>query len=105
MSRSYEDEVSTNTKRKALARQDFLCGSCGSLILPFGAKKLVSVAWGESAHAHHRKPVRMGGGVTLANCVILCESCHYSAHEGGRYSKGTVWGRITDFEYFYGKSK
>jgi 5-methylcytosine-specific restriction endonuclease McrA len=102
MAREPDKEFTTQIKMQALERQDFLCGSCGLLIVPFGGSKMTSVAWGESAHAHHRKPVRMGGGGNIENCVILCESCHYNAHEGGRYVKGTAWGRISDFEYFYG---
>jgi 5-methylcytosine-specific restriction endonuclease McrA len=102
MERDSEKEFSTQVKRRALARQDFLCASCASLILPFKARKLVSIAWGESAHAHHRNPVKSGGGGNVENCVTLCESCHYSVHEGGNYKTGTVWGRIRDFPYFYG---
>ena len=102
MGRDSESEFTAQIKMQAWSRQDFLGGSCGELIVPFGGKKLVSVAWGESAHAHHRKPVKIGGGGNVENCVILCESCHYSAHEGGNYKHGTVWGRIKDFPYFYG---
>ena len=101
MARDPAKEFSYQTKRRALDRQDYLCASCASLILPFDGK-LVSVAWEESAHAHHRKPMHAGGGGNLENCVILCSSCHYSAHEGGRYRTGTEWGRIRDFPYFRG---
>jgi hypothetical protein len=34
--------------------------------------------------------------------VILCRSCHYSAHEGGNYRYGTVLGRKQDFRYSNG---
>jgi hypothetical protein len=27
----------------------------------------------------------MGGPLTLENCVVLCKSCHYSVHQGGRW--------------------
>jgi 5-methylcytosine-specific restriction endonuclease McrA len=102
MRRDSEKEFSAQIKLHALARQDFLCASCASLIAPFTARKLMSAAWGESAHAHHRKPVKSGGGGNVENCVILCESCHYSAHEGGNYKSGKVWGRIRNFPFFYG---
>ena len=102
MGRDPEKEFSNQIKMQALSRQEFLCGSCGDLIVPFSRNELVSVAWDETAHAHHRKPIKMGGGGNVENCVILCETCHYSAHEGGSYAHGTVWGRIKDFPYFYG---
>ena len=44
--------------------------------------------------------MKSGGGGNAENCVILCESCHYSAHEGGNYKKGKVWGRIRVFPFF-----
>lgn len=97
-------EFVAETKRRALARQDFLCAMCGSLILPFGST-MVSVAWGETSHAHHRKPIKSGGSGNVENCVIICESCHYIAHEGGNYRHGGEWGRIADFEYFYGAKR
>ena len=99
---SRPEEFPNRIKLQALSRQDFLCGGCGCLIVPFGGRTLVSVAWGETAHAHHRRPIRSGGRGTLHNCVILCESCHYSAHEGGDYARGTVVGRPEDYLYFYG---
>lgn len=104
VARDPEREFSRQTKMQALARQDFLCASCASLILPFAGKGLVSVAWGESAHAHHRRPMKppFHGGANVENCVILCDSCHINAHEGGRYRTGTAWGRIADFPYFHG---
>ncbi len=105
MNRGPENEFTSQIKMQALCRQDFLCGSCGDLIVPFGTlskPKLASVAWGESAHAHHRKPIKMGGRGNIANCVILCESCHSNAHEGANYAHGTAWGRISDFPHFYG---
>lgn len=102
MSRDPEKEFTGQIKMQALSRQEFLCGSCEDLIVPFSCRKLASVAWGESAHAHHRKPIKMGGGGNVENCVILCESCHYNAHEGGNYAHGKEWGRISDFPHFYG---
>ncbi len=103
MARDPKREFSYQTKRRALDRQDYLCASCASLILPFDGK-LVSVAWEESAHAHHRKPMHSGGGGNVENCVILCSSCHYNAHEGGRYRRreGEVVALVSDFPHFYG---
>lgn len=57
--------------------------------------------YGEGAQAHHRKHIKLGGLPTLDNCVILCQSCHYSAHEGN-YRLGKVVGRKIDFPYFQG---
>ena len=50
-------------------------------------------AFGEGAQAHHVCPVKDGGTDVLANCVNLCASCHYSAHEGGNYRFGSIIGR------------
>jgi 5-methylcytosine-specific restriction endonuclease McrA len=58
--------------------------------------------FGEGAQAHHVVHIKFGGGSWLDNCVILCQSCHYSAHEGGNYRSGTVMGRKKDFPYFNG---
>lgn len=103
MARDPDREFASHTKLQALTRQDFLCASCASLIVPVSGKKLISVAWGESVDAHHRRPmIKHGGGGNVENCVILCDSCHYSAHEGGNYRRGTVWGRIKDYPYFNG---
>src|SRR2546422_2669898 len=34
----------------------------------------------DSTHIQH---VKVGGSDSVDNCVIICQSCHYSAHEGG----------------------
>ena len=86
----------------ALDRQKFRCASCGSKILRLGESGRASHFYGEGAQAHHRRHVKLGGTDCLSNCVILCWSCHYSAHEGGRYRSGRVVGRIADFPYFRG---
>lgn len=101
MARDPQEEFSSGTKLAALARQDFLCAMCASLIVPFGSTKLVSVAWGESAHAHHRRPMQMGGSGTEHNCVVICSSCHYTAHFGGNYGQKFA-AKVQDFKYFYG---
>jgi hypothetical protein len=46
--------------------------------------------------------VKVGGTASLDNCVILCEACHYCAHEGGNYRFGTVIGEKRDYPYFHG---
>lgn len=102
MVRRPEDEFTWHVKLQALCRQDFLCASCASLIVPFSDRKLRSVAWGESAHAHHRRPMGDHGRGTVGNCVVICESCHYSAHFGGDYKNRKDWGRVGDFPYFHG---
>lgn len=47
--------------------------------------------------------VKAGGANALDNCVVLCGSCHYSAHEGGAYRHGTVvQAHREDFPFFEG---
>ncbi|WP_437658422.1 HNH endonuclease [Sorangium sp. So ce1182] len=98
MSRS--EDFSEFTKQSALVRQWFRCGSCGEHISQLGEAGRSTHIHGEVAHAHHMRPIRLGGTNSLNNCVILCGSCHYSAHEGGRYAHGTVVGRKKDFPHF-----
>ena len=86
----------------ALARQQNLCASCGATIHALGRAGQEIHAFGESAEAHHMKHAKSGGDNTLANCVVLCWSCHYSVHEGGSYRFGAVEGGPEDFPYFYG---
>ncbi len=91
------------TQLAALVRQEFICASCGEPIRLLGELGREAHPFGEIAHAHHRRPISKGGRNNRENCVIICESCHYSAHEGGRYRKGTVIGRRKDFPFFVGR--
>jgi 5-methylcytosine-specific restriction endonuclease McrA len=96
------DEFTVGTQQEALARQRYKCASCGTLILGLGQVGQKAHRFGEGAHAHHVLHIKLGGTATLDNCVILCQSCHYSAHEGGNYRYGTVIGRRQDFPHFNG---
>lgn len=90
------------TQEAALARQKGLCASCGTPISRLGNAGRAEHAHGEGAHAHHMLHVRLGGLGTLDNCVILCASCHDSAHEGGNYRSGTVTSDASDYPHFHG---
>lgn len=48
-------------------------------------------AFGETAEGHHVIPHKLGGPLTVDNCVILCKACHYSAHQGGRWSDTSIY--------------
>lgn len=87
----------------ALVRQQNLCASCGVTIFRIGEAGRLNHKFGEGAQAHHVKHVKFGGMGELSNCVILCRSCHYNAHEGGNYRSGTVIGKTTDFPFYNGK--
>jgi 5-methylcytosine-specific restriction endonuclease McrA len=103
MARPSEVEFSNTTQNAALARQKNRCASCGSRISRLGESGRVKHRFGEIAHAHHMKNAVAGGTADVWNCVILCQSCHYSVHEGGNYRFGTV--RISsarDYAYFNG---
>jgi hypothetical protein len=101
MARDSSEEFGQATKLAALERQECLCAMCASLIVPCANKQLISVAWGETAHAHHRRPMQQKGKGTVDNCVIVCRSCHYSAHFGGNYGKKII-ANIEDFRFFFG---
>ncbi|MGQ0484935.1 MAG: HNH endonuclease [Hyphomicrobiales bacterium] len=67
------------------------------------------LAWhvfGERADAHHIKHANAGGTGQLANCIILCRSCHYSVHGGGTFTvnSGTMQGRQSDYVCYDGNS-
>lgn len=107
MSRPYE--FSRNTQRMALARQKFRCGSCGTRVSALGTAGRGDHAYGEGAQAHHIRHLKSRRSETsdralgaVDNCVILCQSCHYSAHEGGNYTRGTVMGSEADYPHFRG---
>ena len=93
---------SNATQLAALERQKNQCGSCGTEIHALGEPGRGKHAFGERAEAHHMLHVKAGGTDTLDNCVVLCQSCHYSAHEGGTYRYGTVQAERSDFPFFEG---
>jgi 5-methylcytosine-specific restriction endonuclease McrA len=100
-----EGEFSPGTKMQALERQQHRCASCGTKINNLGNVARSTHKYGESTHAHHLKHVQQGGGSSVGNCVILCESCHYSVHEGGQYRSRDIIATPTDFPYFWGSSR
>ena len=95
-------EFSATTQQMALVRQKFLCALCGARISRLGEAGRSLHKFGEMAHAHHVRHAKFGGSNSLDNCTIICQACHYSAHEGGNYRYGTVIGRPKDFPYFNG---
>jgi hypothetical protein len=52
--------------------------------------------FGERAEAHHVLPVSAGGTAHVDNCVVLCRSCHYSAHQGGRWADNSIYETAMD---------
>ncbi|HLG17541.1 MAG TPA: HNH endonuclease [Blastocatellia bacterium] len=96
------NEFSRATQQLALVRQKYRCASCGTHIFRLGDAGRAEHQYGEGARAHHIQHVKFEGPKFVDNCVILCESCHYSAHEGGNYRRGTVVGSKSDFPHFDG---
>jgi 5-methylcytosine-specific restriction endonuclease McrA len=96
------NEFSERTKQLALTRQKFRCASCGASITALGLGGRSAHRFGEGAHAHHVRHVKLGGTASVDNCVILCQSCHYSVHEGGNYRFGTLIGRPSDYPHYRG---
>ena len=95
-------EFTRRTQELALRRQQSLCGSCGTPIVKLGNAGREQHRFGEAAQAHHIKPIKFGGTNRVDNCIVVCESCHYSVHEGGNYRFGTVAGTPDDFPYYHG---
>ncbi|MFC1888748.1 HNH endonuclease [Thermodesulfobacteriota bacterium] len=94
------NEFSRFTKQLALTRQKHRCASCGTHISRLGESGRTQHRYGEGAQAHHLRHIKFGGTDSINNCVILCQSCHYSVHEGGNYRFGTVVGRESDYPHF-----
>ena len=97
-----EQEFSQSTKLLALQRQNKKCASCGQNIQSLFVIGRISHKYGEAVHAHHLRHVQQGGTNAVFNCVIICESCHYSIHEGGNYLSKAVIALQSDFPYFNG---
>lgn len=97
---SRPNEFSLSTRQTALARQMHRCASCGTHISHLGNAGRAEHQFGEGAQAHHVRHVKFGGSDSVNNCVVLCQSCHYSAYEGGNYRFGTVGGRESDYPHF-----
>jgi 5-methylcytosine-specific restriction endonuclease McrA len=93
-------EFTRRTQELALLRQGNLCASCGTLIAQIGKGGRSQHTFGEGAQAHHVKHVKFAGTNHVDNCVVICDSCHYSVHEGGNYRFGTVMGTPNDFPYY-----
>jgi len=84
-------EFSTRTATAALARQNGYCASCGTRIWTIGHAGAARHRFGERAEAHHVLPVLAGGTAHVDNCVILCRTCHYSAHQAGRWADISIY--------------
>ena len=93
-------EFSRATQEAALRRQGHLCASCGTAIAVLGTRGKTNHRFGEGPQAHHIKPIKAGGTNGMINCVVICDSCHYSVHEGGNYRFGEVIGTPEDFPYY-----
>ena len=97
-----ENEFLPSTQKIALMRQQNRCASCGTRIGALGNAGRAEHRFGEGAQAHHVRHVKFGGSAAADNCVILCQSCHYSVHEGGNFRFGRVLGRKKDYPYLRG---
>jgi 5-methylcytosine-specific restriction endonuclease McrA len=93
---------SRKTQEAALLRQQNLCASCGIALFDSNETGEPAQEFLAGAHAHHIKHVKFGGTNHLDNCVVLCQPCHYSVHEGGNYRRGTVVGTLEDYPHYKG---
>jgi HNH endonuclease len=81
-------------QKQALARQKFHCASCRSVITDIGEAGRENHRFGERAEGHHLIPHKMGGPVTVENCVVLCRACHFNAHQAGRWRDISIYNDI-----------
>lgn len=96
------NEFSSATQIAALKRQQNRCACCATPIRDLGERGKAEHRFGEGARAHHMRHIKDGGSDAVANCVILCESCHYSVHEGGNYRFGKEQSSAEDYPHFSG---
>jgi 5-methylcytosine-specific restriction endonuclease McrA len=99
---SRPNEFSLATQRAALERQASKCACCGTTITALGEVGRGDHQFGEAARAHHVRHVKHGGSNAVSNCVIICETCHYSVHEGGNYRFGQEDGSPEDYPHYNG---
>ena len=97
-----QQEFSRQTQELAWLRQGKLCASCGTPIHALGVSGQSQHRFGETVQAHHIRHAKRGGTNHIDNCVVLCQSCHYSVHEGGNYRFGWVEGTPDDFPHYQG---
>jgi hypothetical protein len=95
MSYDYK-RMTPSIQRQALARQNFQCASCGRYISKIGQEGQESHDFLESAHGHHMIPNMMGGPPTVENCVVLCQSCHLNAHQGGSWKDISIYSDLKE---------
>lgn len=67
-------------KAKVLKRDQYRCQQCG----------MAESVWsGADLQVHHIHPVKHGGGNSLENLIVVCNSCHWKLHrknpEDNRY--------------------
>jgi hypothetical protein len=83
-------------RKLALVRQKFRCASCGTPMTGIGESGSGSHRFGERAEGHHLIPHKGGGPISIDNCVVLCRTCHYSAHQGGRWRDVSIYADLTN---------
>jgi hypothetical protein len=78
-------------QQKALARQKYKCASCETPISDIGERGRETHRFGERVEGHHVIPHKLGGPISCENCVVLCRSCHYSAHQAGHWRDASIY--------------
>jgi hypothetical protein len=80
----------------ALGRQKNRCASCGTAVAGLGRSGAELHRFGEGVEAHHVIPHKLGGPLTVDNCVIVCRACHISAHQGGRFADVSIYNDLNN---------
>lgn len=80
----------------ALMRQRDRCASCGTRISGLGRSGSQQHDFGEGVEAHHVIPHKLGGPLTIDNCVVICRACHLNAHQGGRFADVSIYNDVVN---------
>lgn len=87
-------------QRQALDRQKGRCASCRTRIFEIGRAGQAEHTFGEGAEGHHVIPHKLGGPLSVENCVVLCRSCHLNAHQGGRWRDASIYEDLTSLPMY-----
>lgn len=93
------------TQKSALSRQNYRCASCGTPVSAIGQAGRSTHLFGEGAEWHHVIPHKMGGPITVENCVVLCRACHINAHQGGRWRDASIYDDLKQLSMALGIAK
>jgi hypothetical protein len=94
---SRDNPFSESVQKQAWVRQSGCCAHCGDDLSTLYDEQ--GVGWSYHHIVKEQESSRLGSTDfhrSADNCAVLCDDCHYVAHDGGRYRHDY----ITDPSYF-----